>query len=85
MKNLKFLVVALVMMFGVSVQNTNAQLGEVAAVLSGAAALIEAVDDACDSNRPEGGYMVCKGGECVSGKCISLRSRCDGECGEGGN
>jgi hypothetical protein len=36
------------------------------------------IQDSCDKNRPAEGFKVCKGDACVSGKCISFRTRCEG-------
>lgn len=80
MKYLKAFILLTVVMFSFSIQNSIAQ--------SPPRNILEAIEmivNDCDKNRPEGGYMVCKGGDCVSGKCISVRSRCDDVCGDDTN
>lgn len=46
-----------------------------------AISIFKAIDSSCDANRPDGGFMACKGGTCAPAKCISFRTRCeDGQC-----
>jgi len=82
-KTMKILIAFGVMLFMTAMfvpRQTDAQTGEVVAAILAAEKIYKSIDEECDENRPDGGYQVCKGGQCVSGKCITLRSRCDDEC-----
>lgn len=79
-------ILSLVVAFGLTLQPVQLKaqadpISGTAALIAATAALITAVDNACDSNRGEG-YMRCKGGECKPGKCISFRKGCssDSDC-----